>query len=441
LTKLSSTNPTLPGTFWQCRWPGAVVLLMIGLFMALSFARVVHFWWYHSESTWEALEPPTTDDIDDPLYKMISKLRLRCCQEDRKFNRIDRVRGEFVKPEQDTSEPERTERLLAHPYRLFHAHAGDAIDSNKLLWLNRASGSYGAVGVFYEFILLLVQLCIGVLTGLGPSIEPGSQAAYNQMGTVLTLQYGTALYAFTCGPSADRIDNTIVVCQYTIEGTCTLLLLYQARVSEPMQIEIQMTVFFLLLVSMFLPLFEKGYDLFVVQLAKACQKDMTWAECGIACCAFMLLLPGAISNFLGFNSDGLVETMLDESVNTIASMTDDTDAFAEAFDRAFFAMRQKSGANKIRKAWKRHAGSSADKNLQTAATNVQRLARGHLSRRSSFVLPLAEDSADRGSKEHQTVEAEEKRPGSQWLESEVQRHSQRRTVSFERVNGPCKVEP
>lgn len=287
-------------------------------------------------------------------------------------------------------------------------------------------------------------------------------------------------------------------------------LLYQARVSEPMQvritgillqpplpshhltaiasphqvqIEIQMTVFFLLLASMFLPLFEKGYDLFVVQLAKACQKDMTWAECGIACCAFMLLLPGAISNFLGFNSDGLVETMLDESVNTIASMTvnlsllivpavsaysqilsslahplpslahappllwltpcskDDTDAFAEAFDRAFFAMRQKSGANKIRKAWKRHAGSSADKNLQTAATNVQRLARGHLSRRSSFVLPLAEDSADRGSKEHQTVEAEEKRPGSQWLESEVQRHSQRRTVSFERVNGPCKVEP
>ena len=122
------------------------------------------------------------------------------CQSDRKFNRIDRVRGEFVKPEQDTSEPERTERLLAHPYRLFHAHAGDAIDSNKLLWLNRASGSYGAVGVFYEFILLLVQLCIGVLTGLGPSIEPGSQAAYNQMGTVLTLQY--ACTARTATPSA-----------------------------------------------------------------------------------------------------------------------------------------------------------------------------------------------------------------------------------------------
>ena len=171
---------------------------------------------------------------------------------------LDRVRGDFVKSDKDLEEPARTERLLANSCRLFHPRASDAIDSNKLLWLNRSSGSYGIVGVFYEFNLLMVQLVLAILLGIGPILEPGSTAAEQQMYTILAIQWSVVLYVWTCGPSADRFDNALVTCQYFIEGTCTLLFILQGNASlYDMQIEIQMLVFYLLLLAMFLPIIEK----------------------------------------------------------------------------------------------------------------------------------------------------------------------------------------
>lgn len=245
-------------TFSECRWPAAVILFIVGVFMLVSFMRVLHFWWYHAQDSWELLEPEDIGEIEDPLYLLISKIRVRCCRSERKWNMLDRVRGDFVKSDKDLEEPARTERLLANSCRLFHPRASDAIDSNKLLWLNRSSGSYGIVGVFYEFNLLMVQLVLAILLGIGPILEPGSTAAEQQMYTILAIQWSVVLYVWTCGPSADRFDNALVTCQYFIEGTCTLLFILQGNASlYDMQIEIQMLVFYLLLLAMFLPIIEK----------------------------------------------------------------------------------------------------------------------------------------------------------------------------------------
>ena len=132
---------------------------------------------------------------------------------------MNRVRGDWTKSEEDVVEPDRTERLLAHPVVLLRPRAGDAIDGNKLLWLNRASGSYGISGVLYEWLLLLIQLSIAILTGIGPAIEPGSPEADAQMYAVICLQYGIAVYTMFGGPSADRIDNFVITAQYL---TCLL---------------------------------------------------------------------------------------------------------------------------------------------------------------------------------------------------------------------------
>jgi hypothetical protein len=251
-------------TIAECRWPGLVILAVVGLFFLSGFVTLLHFWRYYSADSWEWFEPADLSEVDDPAYWLISKIRLRCCPDrirGKRFNLMNRVRGDWTKSKEDVVEPDRTERLLAHPVMLLRPRAGDAIDGNKLLWLNRASGSYGISGILYEWLLLLIQLSIAILTGIGPVIEPGSPEADAQMFAVICLQYGIAVYTMFGGPSADRIDNFVITAQYLTEGTCTLLLLVSGFPELfDLQPLIQMAVFLLLLFGMFIPILEKGYS-------------------------------------------------------------------------------------------------------------------------------------------------------------------------------------
>jgi hypothetical protein len=40
-------DPSATCTFSQCRWPGALILVGVGLFMLWGFLMLLHFWWYH----------------------------------------------------------------------------------------------------------------------------------------------------------------------------------------------------------------------------------------------------------------------------------------------------------------------------------------------------------------------------------------------------------
>jgi hypothetical protein len=289
---------------------------------------------------------------------------------------MNRVRGDWTKSKEDVVEPDRTERLLAHPVVLLRPRAGDAIDGNKLLWLNRASGSYGISGILYEWLLLLIQLSIAILTGIGPRIEPGSPEADAQMFAVICLQYGIAVYTMFGGPSADRIDNFVITAQYLTEGTCTLLLLVSGFPELfDLQPLIQMAVFLLLLFGMFIPILEKGYEAIVVQLIRCVynMKGMSVTECCIAIVGFLAVIPSMLAALIGMDTgDGLLETFLDEGVNAAASVAEEAEAIAAVMDNLLFNMRQKYAASKFNVAARKRYGKK-----QKAATKVQSKVRGH----------------------------------------------------------------
>jgi hypothetical protein len=363
----------------QCRWPGLIILAVVGLFFLSGFVTLLHFWWYYSADSWEWFEPADLSEVDDPAYWLVSKIRLSCCPQrlrGKKFNLVGRVRGDWTKPEEDVVEPDRTERLLAHPVVLLRPRPGDAIDGNKMLWLNRASGSYGISGVLYEWLLLLIQLSIAILTGIGPGIEPGSPEADAQMFAVICLQYGIAVYTMFGGPSADRIDNFVITAQYLTEGTCTLLLLVSGFPELfDLQPLIQMAVFLLLLFGMFIPILEKGYEAVVVQLIRCVynMKEMSITECCIAIVGFLTVIPSMLAALIGMDAgDGLLETFMDEGVNAAASAAEEAEAIAAVMDNLLFNMRQKYAGNKINAAARKRYGKK-----QRAATKVQSKARGH----------------------------------------------------------------
>ena len=351
-------DPSATCTFSQCRWPGALILVGVGLFMLWGFLMLLHFWWYHYATTWEWLEPEKLSEVTDPLYLLVSKIRLRCgrdrktivvdedlcdplywlitkvtgvrcCGVRKEFVVMDRVRGHWALSDDDTAEPERTERLLAQPMMFFRSRPGDALDAMKMLWLNRASGSNGVFGVFYEWNLMMVQLSIAALTGIGPALEPGSDPAAAQMYTVLVLQYGVALYLIMGGPSSDRIDNLVMSSMYLVEGTCTLLLLLQNEVAIENQPLIQSAVFYGLVLAMMIPIFEKMYELFVVQLFKCMtnMKEVTATECCLAAVGVFAAIPGMVASLLGMDAgEGLIESLTEEVIAASAEAAEGAEA-------------------------------------------------------------------------------------------------------------------
>lgn len=394
------TDQTADCTLLECKWPALLVLGACGLYMAVGFATTWHFYKRFLDDTWELMVPEELDAVDDPLYSLISKCRLRFCPMDRKsgdlrrFTLIDRVRGEFAAPEEDTEEPARTERLLKHPLRLFHAHAGDHIDAHGLLWLNRSSGSYGALGVFYEWILLSVQLCIATLAALGPIIEPGSPEAHQQMIATMILQYCTALYMLGCRPSSDRIDNGLVTTQFWLEGTQTLLLFLQDSIPFEYHDELQMGGFYLALAAMFLPIFEKGYDFVIVQGAKLCCKKggpMTPGECAVAFCSCILTIPSLVLQLAGVGvlpDSGLAETIMDEAAGIAGEVNDqiNTAAVSDALGNVLFTFRQADAARLINGHYKKRYRERSGK-----AVEIQKVYRMHRSK--STLASLREASA------------------------------------------------
>ena len=83
----------------------------------------------------------------------------------------NRPAGAFSVPPDGMSEPERTERILRAPFTLCHQVAGDAFQARLGFQLFRVN-ALSPIGYSWRFIVLLVNVTIGVIGGLSPLIAP-----------------------------------------------------------------------------------------------------------------------------------------------------------------------------------------------------------------------------------------------------------------------------
>lgn len=136
----------------------------------------------------------------------------------------DRKSGAFAIPEEDTAEPMRTERILASPFVCCRRRAGDAFQAREGFLLFRVNGS-NRVGLSYRVLVLFINVCFGILSGVAPLLGRGSPMALAQAAIVLSLQ---VLMAMLCGcflPDADRIVSRIAATQFLAESVSTASLL------------------------------------------------------------------------------------------------------------------------------------------------------------------------------------------------------------------------
>ena len=319
-----------PSAQGVCQTPAVLVLMAITLLLVGMLSQLVHFWIRYRQQ-WEP-EAPIDDceAIEDPLYRWVSKVRVKIFREGTPHLRMDRARGEFMKQWENTREPERTERLLRQPIIFYRPNASDAIDSLKIVLMNRTSGT-SFWGLMYDFNMFFAQVIIAILTGVGGALVPGTPAAATQVISIFVVQFTTGFAVFLTGPSVDRFDNLISGLQFTIEGSQTLLLyLGTLDVFAAAQGQFAIAAFLLSLFAMMLPIIEKGYDAIIVQLSIICRKeDFSWLACGFTMLAFLLTLPQLIAGLVGLDlGEGDFEGAMDEAVGVAEFLNDD---LAEGF--------------------------------------------------------------------------------------------------------------
>ena len=137
----------------------------------------------------------------------------------------DRRSGAWTLPEEDTDEPARTERLLAHPFALRRSCPGDKFQQREGFLLFRCNGN-SRFGVAYRLLVLITMLIIGIISGLHPLVgPPGSASALAQTLAVVTLQLGLAFLCLRCHPDADRIISIFCGTQFLLEALSTLAMI------------------------------------------------------------------------------------------------------------------------------------------------------------------------------------------------------------------------
>jgi hypothetical protein len=227
-----------------------------------------------------------TAEVEDPIMRLFSKTRRICGSA-----ALDRSHGEFTKSEKDAAEPERTERLLAAPFTLFHTRAGDAHDAISLFWLARSTGN-GLPGSFYDFVCYMVMLALAVVYGLENVVaERGEGAQRAQAISVLSLQMGLALYVFVLRPSVDRLENVQNWLQMGFEGAATFLLLLPLFVPDVPVSTSSVAAFFGTLIAVFIPILTKLYDVLIVPLVAWRADGGTLASLGPLLVATIIAIP------------------------------------------------------------------------------------------------------------------------------------------------------
>ena len=137
----------------------------------------------------------------------------------------DRKSGGYSLPEDDTKEPQRTERLLAAPFAWRRSVVSDAFQAREGYLLFRVNGG-SCVGRNYRMLVVVVNMAFGVLSGMQPLLMPsGSVPAYVQTALIVALQLGMSGLCFFVLPDADRLISRFAATQFLLEGISTCVLL------------------------------------------------------------------------------------------------------------------------------------------------------------------------------------------------------------------------
>jgi len=214
-----------------------------------------------------------------------------------------RIAGKWAKPQADVVEPARTERLLAAPFTIFWSHGADYLDAYALCLLPKTSGDL-FIGLCFQWLTMLVQVTLGIVSGLGPYITKGTVAATAQVVSVASVKLLWAASLTVYRPCACGLTNAVVAAQCLSEGTATILLLLAPRATEGIQTLIQTLCFLLLLIPVFIPIFQKIYDGFIAHLVTACcrKKKVSRETLIQEMVKWLLALPALISKFSGVNT-------------------------------------------------------------------------------------------------------------------------------------------
>ena len=197
-------------------WLGATVWIILSFHRAQKQAGV-----------WAGLRRPGSfSGVSDPLFRLVSRLIGLCG-----VRPFERAKGGFERSEEERLEPARTERLLRSPFAMRRRVTADVVDANGIFWLAKATGD-NWFGVLMQPSVLLVQISLQALAGIGPSLARGysSASAFAQAGTICGVQLGFGLLLFVLVPMNDRFENHVVAAQFTLEGIGTLMLIVAAQV-------------------------------------------------------------------------------------------------------------------------------------------------------------------------------------------------------------------
>ena len=94
-----------------CRTFGFVMCGLIIAYECLTISMVLHFHLKFRALCWTSVTAPTeVNKVSDPLFRLVSRIRVLLLRKSYKYRIMDRPRGAFKKPKDLAKEPVRTER-------------------------------------------------------------------------------------------------------------------------------------------------------------------------------------------------------------------------------------------------------------------------------------------------------------------------------------------
>ena len=286
---------------WRCELAAMLTLALCGFVVALGLAMLLNFSCRHRKACWKPKKRPTKlAAVDDPLFRQWS--RVRACFGGKP---VERVQGAWAKPKPDMAEPARTERLLAHgALNPFYARASDCLESMAMTLMTGSSGHH-LLGQLFAWLVIVLQVTMGVLSGVGPYLEPGSAAAQFQVLAVGFLKCAWATLLICCIPHASLLMNMVLASIFVCEGISVVLLWYAnwGGASAEVVERIQLWSFLLLLLPVFLPIVQKLYDAIIVNIIVNCvRKKFDWGNVTTAMCNLLFALPTMLAKVFGIST-------------------------------------------------------------------------------------------------------------------------------------------
>jgi len=314
-----------------CSVLASLVLFETTQVMVLAFVLILRFQLRYRSSSWLKKSADSFREVDDPLLRLVSKVRFRCG-----LAPLPRSLGEYQKSEADAAEPARTERLLALPFGLFRENSGDAYDALTLLWLSRSSGS--VVGVFYDFVFFMTSALLGIAYGLkSVAQDHGDSGVIAQTAAVFILQTVLVLYIFVLRPSSDRIENVQSWFQVTLEATSTLLLLLPL-IGFWTDSDFTFSSFLLATSAVVVPILGSIYDGILAPLINWRLAGGTMSSLGVECVQMLFAVPGLILRLYGFADTAEVTGLMSGEASAVTARrlsrhaTDDGNSSVDAAD-------------------------------------------------------------------------------------------------------------